>query len=96
MNPDVTARVQTALDSRLTLIRMSEAPGRPSQAAVEQKWNEFLEGMGARRVGKLMGLIVGPEAGMVRFKDSLGQDENRGFVEMDMETADKIATLGTP
>ena len=96
MNLDMIDRVQMALNSRLTMIRLSEGTGRLASAAVERSWNQCLEGVGARRVGRLMGLIVGPEPGVVRFKDPLGEEDNKGFVDMTEEAADKVATLGLP
>lgn len=96
MNRDLVNRVKTALHDKFAKIRMSEDPVRLSPADLERRWNEFLAGIGARRVGRLMGFIVGPEAGTVRFSDPLGDDESRGFVDMDDETFNKAATLGLP
>lgn len=98
MNSEVATRVQKALEDRLSSIIMSEGPfpNYPLSSAVDEKWNECLGMIGARRISKLMGIVVGPEAGMVRFKDPLGHGGNHGFVEIGEETLDKVAALGLP
>jgi hypothetical protein len=98
IDSEIAARVQKALEHRALEILASEggiANHNPSTEA-EREWNICLEGSGARRIGKLMGMIVQPEAGFVRFKDPLGNGGNYGFVEMDEDTLNKVATLGLP
>lgn len=99
-DPKVVAAVQKELDDRVVLIRTREGmlPMRDHATlqAVEQSWALCLEGIGARRVGKLMGIITQPEQGVVRLKDPLGNGGNYGFVEMDEESFNKVATLGLP
>lgn len=96
MNREVVGRVKMALYDKFAEIRLSENPLRLSPADLERRWNDFLSGIGARRVGRLMGMIVGPEAGTVRFADPLGDEDSRGFVDMDEETFNKVTTLGLP
>lgn len=95
MKPDqeIVATVQGHLEQRLGTILLCH--GRPPDLA-HQMWTYYLEGIGAKRVGKLMGIIVQPQEGIVRLKDPLGSGGNDGFIEMDEETFNKIATLGLP
>lgn len=102
MNADlnIVAKVQKLLEERVSAILAVEGSlprhDRHSPPAVEQKWNQCIEGIGARRVGKLTGVIVQPEKGVVRLKDPLGHIGSCGFVEMDEQTLEKVATLGMP
>lgn len=96
MSREVASRVKMALYDKFAMIRLSEDPLRLSPGELERRWNDFLSGIGARRVGRLMGMIVGPESGVVRFADPLGDEDSRGFVDMDEETFNKVATLGLP
>lgn len=96
MNREVVKIVETALVGKLTMIRLSVAPLPLHPAELDRMWNDFLSGIGARRVGRLMGMIVGPESGVVRFPDPLGDEDSRGFVDMNEETFNKVATLGLP
>lgn len=97
--PDIVAKVQKALEEKAIMMLVDEGDPSPQgrvSPAVEQKWTQYIEGIKARRVGKLMGMIVQPETGVVRLKDPLGNNGNYGFVEMDEQTLEKVATLGLP
>lgn len=98
MSPEIAEKVYKSLEERLFMIMLSEGqpPNLAPLDAVEKKWTQCLEGVGLRRVGKLMGIIVQAEEGFVRLKDPLGNGGNYGYIEIEEETMKKIAVLGIP
>ena len=80
----VLSRMKTLLNSKFQSLRVDEG------------WDAYLEGLGARRIGKLVGLCTEPKKGHIRVPDPMLTGGNQGFVEIREETATKIATLGLP
>lgn len=64
----------------------------PDQA----RWSLRLQAAGARRLGRLIGMIVDKPAGHVRVVDPLMSGGSHGFVEMPEEVAKRILVLGLP
>jgi hypothetical protein len=65
-------------------------------AELREFWDSYLGQIGARRVGKLMGIVAGPEEGHVRLDDPHAENGNKGFIDMPRATAEKVAVLGLP
>lgn len=93
-------KIYDALEAKLQAITERVACGgvpRHSVArAAAEEWRAYLEGLGAKRIGLLMGLCCGAEAGKIRVDDPMMEFDTRGKVEMSQEVADKIATIGLP
>lgn len=72
--------------------RLEEDEEQPDQ----ERWTLRLEGVGARRLGRLTGMIVDRPQGYVRVVDPLMNGGSHGFVEMPEEVAERISILGLP
>lgn len=87
MNYELELAVQEILRKRL-----EEDREQPDQ----ERWTIRLEGVGARRLGRLMGMIVDRPQGYVRVIDPLMNGGSHGFVEMPEDVAERISILGLP
>lgn len=87
MNYELELAVQEILRKRL-----EEDEEQPDQA----RWSRRLEEVGARRLGRLMGMIVDRPQGCVRVVDPLVNGGSHGFVEMPEDVAERMVVLGLP
>jgi hypothetical protein len=99
--PDsVSQRIYKALEAKLRSITEGVAcrgvPRHSVTRTAAEEWGTYLEGLGAVRIGILMGVCTEAEAGKTRVDDPMIENGSRGMVEMTREVADKIATLGLP
>lgn len=87
MNHELERTVQKILWRRL-----KEDREQPDQ----ERWTLRMESVGARRLGRLMGMIVDRPQGYVRVVDPLVNGGSHGFVEMPEDVAERISILGLP
>lgn len=92
----ILKKVKELLEEKHFEIVGWSAVGKIRVERVTKEWGDYLDGMGARRVGKLMGAIIEADKGHVRVEDPHIQGGNQGFIDMPRETAEKIAALGLP
>ena len=61
----------------------------------DRAWIEYLDGLGLgiRRMGKLMAILIQEEDGSVRIPDNLLSES---YLEMSRENAEKVVVLGLP
>jgi len=86
-NDETVKKVETLLAAKIKDVPQTE------RAAF---WDDYLEGLGAFRVGKLVGMLVEAAEGNVRIPDPMTAGANQGFGEMSEEAAFKVATMGAP
>ena len=91
MNIDLEIKLRQTLQERLERL---DSSGGPLQK--QERWTECLESSGARRLGRITGMIVDKPEGYVRVVDPLMNGGNHGFVEMPEEVAEMIVVLGVP
>ena len=91
MSHDMELMVRKALEKRMLLLRWPA-----SSEETQRQWDECLEGVGARRIGRLLGMVVDKPPGHVRVVDPLMRGGAYGFVEMPEEVAEKVVAIGIP
>jgi hypothetical protein len=91
MNHDMELMVRRALEKRVLLLRWPA-----SSEEAQRQWDECLESVGARRIGRLLGMVVDKPASHVRVVDPLMRGGAYGFVEMPEEVAEKVVAIGIP
>ncbi len=91
MNQELEIKVRRALEERVVMLRW---PATSEEA--QRQWDECLEGVGARRIGRLLGMVVDRPPGHVRVVDPLMRGGAYGFVEMPEEVAEKVLAIGIP
>jgi len=82
--------------SSLLRDRFSSLQEEHGASGLNEEWSRYLEGFGASRISKIMGLCTEAIKGNVRVADPMLVGGNHGFIEMPEEVAEKIATLGAP
>lgn len=91
MNQELEIKVRRALEERVVMLRW---PATSEEA--QRQWDECLEAIGARRMGRLLGMVVDKPRGHVRVVDPLMRGGSHGFVEMSEDAAEKVLVIGIP
>jgi hypothetical protein len=63
---------------------------------LRDEWLEYLHGIDAVSLGRLVGLLLPEEEGVVRVKDPISVDGNHGFVCLTVDFAERMLLLGLP
>lgn len=96
----VNEKIYKALEAKLqSIVAGASSVGAPRHSVVREasdEWTAYLEGLGAVRIGSLMAVITEVDSGKTRVDDPMMDFGSKGKVEMSMEVADKIATIGLP
>lgn len=91
MNETLKGRVEEAFAARLARMSVSRDPER-----VRERWTAIVDNAGARRLSRLLSMVIDTPDGFVRVVDPLQSGGSQGLIEMSEETAERIAALGVP
>jgi hypothetical protein len=91
MNHEMELMVRKALEERILRLHW---PAGAEEA--QRQWDECLEAVGARRIGRLLGMVVDKPPGHVRVIDPLMRGGAYGFVEMPEQVAEIVLAIGIP
>jgi hypothetical protein len=90
MTHEEKTRIQKLLKEKL-----DSFPPQPRHE-LRDGWKEYLHGIGAETQGRLVGLLLPEEEGVVRVKDPLPVDGNHGFICLAVDFAERMLLLGLP
>jgi hypothetical protein len=88
---ELELKVRKVLEERILHLRWPT-----TSEECQKQWDICLQSVGARRIGRLIGMIVDKPPGYVRVIDPLMRGGAYGFVEMTEEVAEKILAIGFP
>jgi len=91
VNNEMELKVREALVERM--LQLDASTGGEER---QRRWDECLEAVGARRIGRLLGMVVDKAPAHVRVVDPLMRGGSYGFVEMPEEVAEKVVAIGIP